>query len=265
VNLSHISEEVRKVTAHAQAFIMHEFKNFKRHKIENKGVNNLVSYVDREAERMIVAGLQKIMSEAGFIAEEGTGEKVENGYNWVIDPLDGTTNFVHGLPFISISVALMYHDQVLLGVINDMVHNDVFHAVKGEGAYLNTRKIEVSHTPKLADALVATGFPYEDFDRMPEYMNMLRDMMRSSHGLRRIGSAALDLCYLACGRFDAFFEYNLKPWDVAAGVLIVEEAGGIVTDFAGGNNYVFGRELVAANQFIHHEVLNMVAQNFSRK
>ncbi|MCS7004583.1 MAG: inositol monophosphatase [Cytophagales bacterium] len=262
MNLFEISQKVISAVAEIEAFIMTEFKNFERHKIELKGVNSLVSYVDRQAEQFLVDELRKILPQAGFIAEEGTGQKSENGYNWLVDPLDGTTNFVHGLPFIATSVALMHKNEILLGVINDMVHNSMFYAVQNGGAYLNNQKINVSETTSLADSLVATGFPYEDFDRMSEYMNMLRDMMRRSHGLRRIGSAALDLCYVACGRFDAFFEYNLKPWDVAAGVLIVREAGGIATDFQKGDNCIFGRELLAANPKVYPEVLEMVKKNF---
>lgn len=223
-----------------------EAQKFKRSAVEYKGRNDLVSYVDQEAERMLVAGLRDLLPEAGFITEEGTAEvgRAER-YNWVIDPVDGTTNYVHGLPVYSSSVALMDGDKVVLGVINDPDRKECFHAIQNGPAYLNDTEITVSDVGELKNSLLATGFPYSKFDHMAVYIEIVQHLMQHTHGLRRMGSAAIDLAYVACGRFEGFFEYGLKPWDVAAGVLIVQRAGGRITTFSETDNYIFGGELVS--------------------
>jgi myo-inositol-1(or 4)-monophosphatase len=261
MNLEKICGEVVKISDEVKIFMLKEFDNFDKEKIEWKGVNNFVSYVDKTAEQMIVNGVRNLVADAGFIAEEGTGEEVVGGYNWVIDPLDGTTNFIHNIPYFSISIALVKGNDILVGVVNDVMHNTVYHAVKGGGAYANEKRISVSKIAKLADGVIATGFPYEEFGLLPNYMELLREMMQRSRSVRRLGSAAIDLAYVACGRFEAFYEYNLKPWDVAAGILLVQEAGGIVSDFSGGDDYLYGKELVAACQ-IHQELLSLINSCF---
>lgn len=228
-------------------FIRQEAQNFDKSKIEYKGKNDMVSYVDKEAEKRLVKGLAEILPGSGFIAEEGTSSKRSDSYNWIIDPLDGTTNFTHGLPIYCISVALMKRNELALGVVYELNRDECFHAAKGAGAYLNHMPIKVSEVKTLENALLATGFPYYDFEQMNKYLKILNDFMQNTHGLRRMGSAAIDLVYTACGRFEGFFEYNLNAWDVAAGALIVQEAGGKVTDFKGGNDFLFGREIVAGN------------------
>lgn len=243
------------------AFIKHEQEHFKASSIEYKGLNDLVSFVDKEAERKIVDGLAALLPEAGFIAEEGTSTIKGDRYNWVIDPLDGTTNFIHGLPVFAISIALMDDDAVVLGVVLEINRNECFYAIKGGKAFCNGQKIKVSDAPTLQDSLLATGFPYYNFNKMENYLAILKDYMQKTHGLRRMGSAAVDLVYVACGRFEAFFEYNLKPWDVAAGTLIVQEAGGRVSDFKDGGDFIFGGELLAANQ-IHSEALQVIKQHW---
>ena len=243
------------------AFIKHEQEQFKASSIEYKGLNDLVSFVDKEAERKLVSGLAELLPEAGFIAEEGTSSVKGDRYNWVIDPLDGTTNFIHGLPVFAISIALMDGDTVILGVVLEINRNECFYAIKGGKAFCNGQQIKVSDAPALKDSLLATGFPYYNFNKMENYLAILKDYMQKTHGLRRMGSAAVDLAYVACDRFEAFFEYNLKPWDVAAGTLIVQEAGGRVTDFKNGDDYIFGGEILAANS-IHEEALEVIQQNW---
>lgn len=244
------------------AFIKHEQEHFKASSIEYKGLNDLVSFVDKEAERKLVAGLADLLPEAGFIAEEGTSTIKGERYNWVIDPLDGTTNFIHGLPVFAISIALMDGDAVILGVVLEINRNECFYATKGGKAFCNGQQIKVSDAPALKDSLLATGFPYYNFNKMENYLAILKEYMQKTHGLRRMGSAAVDLVYVACGRFEAFFEYNLKPWDVAAGTLIVQEAGGRVSDFKNGEDYIFGGELLAANR-IHEEALEVIRQHWN--
>ena len=232
-------------------YILRERLIFDDKAIESKGLHDLVSYVDKNAEKMIIEELQKLIPECGFIAEEGTNSQQSSEYNWIIDPLDGTTNFIHGIPFFAISIALMRFDELVLGVVLELGRGECFYAWKDGGSFLNGNKISVSNRNNIHEALLATGFPYADFSRIDNYMKILKWGMENSRGIRRLGSAATDLAYVACGRFDAFWEYNLKPWDVAAGALIVKEAGGIVTDFKGGNNYLFGGEILAANGLIN--------------
>lgn len=228
--------------------------------IEAKSLNNLVSYVDKGAEEQFVTRLSALLPGSGFIAEEGTGERSSGEYNWIIDPLDGTTNFLHQLPIWCTSVALMRNEQLVLGVIADHNHNEVFTAVLGGGAFCNGKPISVSRTTQLGDSLLGTGFPYHDFGRQEAYLQLLGEVTRSTRGVRRPGSAALDLAYVACGRFDGFYEYRLNPWDVAAGILLVREAGGRVTEFYGEGDPVFGDDIIATNQHIHAEFQALVAQ-----
>ena len=191
--------------------------------IEIKTTNNLVSFVDKESERRLVEGLKTLFPEAGFIAEEGTGERAEE-WNWVIDPLDGTTNFLHDVPIWCISVALCHKNKAVIGIIYDPNKEEMFVASKGNGSFLNGKRIQTSTRNILMDSLLVTGFPYDDFGREEQYIGLFRSLMKKTRGIRRLGSAALDLAWVACGRFEAFYEYGLNPWDVAAGVILVEEA-----------------------------------------
>jgi myo-inositol-1(or 4)-monophosphatase len=246
MNLQEITSQVANLSRQTGEFVRKAASEFNRESIEYKGLNDMVSYVDKETEERLVEGLRKILPEAGFIAEEGTGQKTDNQeFAWIVDPVDGTTNYMHRLPIFAISIALMQKDKIISGVVYEINRDECFTAWLGGGAYLNEKPIKVSSANHLKDSLIATGFPYYDFDRMENYLNILKELMQKSHGLRRLGAASVDLVYTACGRFEGFFEYNLKPWDVAAGTLIVQEAGGIVTDFKGGNDFVFGRELIA--------------------
>lgn len=238
-----------------------ERKNFDVSKIENKGMHDLVSYVDKESEKRIIAELQKLLPESGFIAEEGTNDTRGERFNWVIDPLDGTTNFIQGVPIYCVSIGLLDGDELVVGVVYEVGRDECFYAWKDGGAFLNGEKISVSDRSDIHDALLATGFPYSDFSRIEEYIEFLKWAMKNARGVRRLGSAAADLAYVACGRFDAFWEYDLKPWDVAAGALLVKEAGGMVSDYSGGNNYLFGREIIASNSLINGIVLDKIKEN----
>ncbi len=253
MDLKIICEEAIEFVRQTGTFIARERTKFTIDKVEAKGKHNFVSYVDKEAEKLLIEGLHKVLPEAGFIAEEETIKRQDKNYNWVIDPLDGTTNFIHGSPPYAISVALMKEQSVLLGIVYEIAMSEMFYSYKGTPAYLNDKEIHVSPTDEVAESLIATGFPYDNFSRMESFMDSLKHFFLHSHGVRRLGSAATDLAYVACGRYDAFYEYNLNPWDVAAGAFIVQQAGGKVDDFGGGNNYIFGNEIVASNSAIFDE------------
>jgi myo-inositol-1(or 4)-monophosphatase len=245
--LKEIYTETEKLVANSAQFIRSQIGNVGNQQIETKSLNSLVSFVDKTAEEILVEGCMKILPEAGFITEEETIEKsTDKEWLWIIDPLDGTTNFLHSLPFFSISVALQHRGKTVIGFVCEVNRQEMFYAIKNEGAYLNGRKISCSANQYLADSLLATGFPYYDFSYQDRYLDLLKELMRSSHGLRRMGAAAIDLAYTACGRFEGFFEANLKPWDVAAGKIIIEEAGGMVTNFSGGQEVIFTGEIIGA-------------------
>lgn len=254
-------EQVIHCAKQAGAFIKQERGHFDYNSVEIKGLNDLVSYVDKGAEKLITDNLALIFPEAGFIVEENTrNEKKE--YNWIVDPLDGTTNFVHGIACFAVSIALEHQGEVILGVVYEVSRDECFSAFKGQGAFLNGKPIQVSKRKTLSESLIATGFPIYNFSRLENYLTALKTFMHQTHGLRRIGAAAADLCYLACGRVDAFFEYNLNAWDVAAGALIVQEAGGKVTDFSGGNTWLFGKEISCTNTLLDEEFNKVIRESF---
>jgi myo-inositol-1(or 4)-monophosphatase len=231
--------------------------------VETKGVHDFVTNIDKYSESTLVDELQKIYPEAGFIAEEGTRTDRSEEYNWIIDPIDGTTNFIHFHPPFAISIALAYKGKPIVGVVYEMGADELFTAWEGGGAYLNGNPIHVAELP-LSNGLVATGFPYNDFSRLDNYIESLRYLMQNAAGVRRLGSAATDLAYVACGRVDAFYEYDLKPYDVAAGCVLVTEAGGKVADFRGGDDYIFGREIVAASGKAYPEFQSVVSKYLAK-
>ncbi|MDI3521088.1 MAG: monophosphatase [Anaerophaga sp.] len=228
--------------------------------VESKGRNDFVTQIDKASEKKLVEALGRLLPEAGFIAEENTSDKQGSIYNWIIDPIDGTTNFIHGLFPYAISIALQENNKIVAGVIYEAGMDECFYSWAGGPALLNGNEIHVSETSKIADSLIATGFPYTNYSLINNFMDTLDFFMRNSHGVRRLGSAATDLAYVACGRFDAFYEYNLKPWDVAAGAFLVQQAGGKVSDFKGGNNYLFGKEIVCANSLMFDEMQQVIEQ-----
>ncbi len=256
--LSEICTQVKTLVREVGVFIKAESKTFDTSKIDYKEFNNLVSYVDKGAEEKLVKGLKRILPDADFIAEEGTAKREDKAYTWVIDPLDGTTNFSHGLPIYSISIALYHNEKPLVGVVLEINKNELFSAYKGGGAYMNDKKISVSEIDTLEKSLVATGFPYYMFDNLDAYFDILKVFMQKTHGLRRLGSAAVDLCYVACGRFESYFEFNLNAYDVGGGALIVQEAGGVVSNFCGGDdNWSNGKEIVASGQ-VHEKMIEVI-------
>lgn len=257
MDLNKILNQVIDLSLECGAFIRKEADSFNYSDVELKGKNNLVSYVDKEVEKQMVDALKKILPEAGFVAEEGTVQDDNSPVKWIIDPLDGTTNFIHGLPVYSTSIALEKDGELLVGVVYEVNRDECFSAARGAGAFCNGKPIQVSPLPSINESLLATGFPFYNFEKLNEYLAILNELMKNAHGLRRMGSAAVDLAYVAIGRFEGYFEYNLNPWDIAAGALIVQEAGGTVTDFSGGGNFTFGREIVAANG-THAELLEII-------
>lgn len=237
----------------AADFIRSEAKKVHSIEIAEKALNQLVSYVDETAESMIREQLTAHLPEARFIGEESAPDyrPQPDELCWIVDPLDGTTNFLHGLPAYAVSIGLYRGAEGLLGVVADVPNHTVYSAAKNGGAFCDDRPIKVTSTPRLQDTLIATGFPYTDFDRQAEYLDILAELMRTTRGLRRYGAAALDLCWVAAGHFDGFFEIGLSPWDVAAGSVIVREAGGWVTPFTGTGDYLFGETILAATPEIH--------------
>lgn len=264
MNLEILCQDVVVLAKQAGAFIRTEAGKFKAESVEFKGLNDMVSYVDKTSEEMIVAKLQQLLPEAGFITEEKTVVKTAERYNWVIDPLDGTTNFIHGLPVYSVSIALKEYEELVLGVVYEINQDECFYAWKDAPAYLNGKEIHVSDKPTVSESLIATGFPYYNFEKADSYMNLFKDLMQSCHGLRRLGSAAVDLAYTACGRFDAYYEYNLNDYDMAAGIIIVKQAGGKVFDFTGGGNMLKTRDVIATNGKVSQELLNKIMFAFRK-
>ncbi|MFM7023362.1 MAG: inositol monophosphatase family protein [Flavobacteriales bacterium] len=263
MNYQALCEEVIVLAKEVGQFMKEENQKIRATDVESKEHgNSLVTYVDKTAEKKIIAKLSQLLPESGFIAEEGTSDKIGKVYNWIIDPLDGTTNFIHGLPIYSVSIALQEGEEIVLGVVHEVNLNECFYAWKGSNAYLNGKEISVSNRARIEDSLLATGFPYWDFGKMDAYLDILKDFTARTRGLRRLGSAAADLAYVAAGRFEAFYEYSLKPWDVAAGAFLVERAGGKVTDFSGNRDLISGKEMLASNGVLHEVLQKSIADKF---
>jgi len=262
IDFTQLSHDLAALCRTTARFIRQEAATFDRRRIEHKGVHDLVSYVDQETERRLVAGLRQLLPAAGFITEEGTAgpDTRTEEFTWIIDPLDGTTNFVHGLPVYAISVALLHRQALVVGVVHEVNRDESFRAVRGGGAFCNEQPLRVTDVPDLNSALIATGFPYKDFGLMDRYLQVLGAFMGRSHGVRRLGSAAVDLAYVAAGRCEGFFEFNLNSYDVAAGILLVREAGGHVTAFLEDGDPLFGREVVASNGHLHAEMQQTIRE-----
>ena len=230
--------------------------------VTKKSNADYVSEVDRAAERTIIETIHEVYPDHAILAEE-SGAQGESEYLWIIDPLDGTTNFLHGFPQYAVSIALQHNGVLTQAVVYDPTRNDLFTATRGRGAFLNDRRIRVSKRAELADSLIGTGFPYTKFTHMDAYMGILRDMMQKTAGLRRPGSAALDLAYTAAGRYDGFYETGLKPWDIAAGCLLITEAGGLVSDLEGNDSYLKSGHLCAGNPKVFAQMLQVIAPHLT--
>ena len=230
----------------------------KQLEVETKSLNSFVTYVDKEAEKMLVQKLGLLLPAATFITEEKTVEQKDSSLQWIIDPLDGTTNFIQQIPHYSTSVALKYQGEIILGIVNHIPQKECFYARKNEGAFLNGKPIKVSLVEKLDQAIIATGFPYERAEIQNRLIQVFNDVLSEVKGIRRLGSAALDLSFVACGRMDAYYEGELNPWDVAAGILIVEEAGGKLSDYKGGDDYFEGKEIIASNTLLHNKLIQII-------
>ncbi len=246
----------------AGAFMEAEQAKVTSEQVEDKALNSLVSYVDKQTEMMLVEGLQKILPSATFITEEETVKNQASTSTWIIDPLDGTTNYLHGLPHFATSVGLLYENELVLGIIYNPVSRECFTAIRNEGAYLNGQRIKVSRAANFRSSLFVTGFPFDDKERVEKNLEVVKYVKQHSRGIRRFGSAALDLAFVAAGRFEAYFEGGINAWDVSAGILLVREAGGIVTDYQGAADCLFSGEVVAANPNIHAELLDVVQRNY---
>lgn len=262
--LQTIRSQVEVIAQRAGMTIAAHAREIRQVNVEVKGVHDFVTNVDKESERLILTSLSDLLPGVGILSEEGAGVPSKDGYNWIIDPLDGTTNFIHAMPPYAVSIGLAKGNEVLLGVVHEVSMQETFSAVKGCGAYCNGQRIMASSCHKIDDALIATGFPYYNYERLPQFMQTLEYFMQHSHGLRRLGSAATDLAYVACGRVDAFYEYGLKPWDVAAGIIIAQEAGVRFADYGGGENYLYGGELLCATKRLFDEFQGVVVHLMSK-
>jgi myo-inositol-1(or 4)-monophosphatase len=247
------------IAREAGSLLAHYFE--KRVSFELKGEHDLVTEADRASERLVVDRLRSYFPSHGIVAEEGGGHTGTSEYRWYVDPLDGTTNFAHGFPVYNVTLGLERAGEMIAGVIYDPTRNELFAAERGAGAHLNHRRIRVSMASRLQDCLVATGFPSRKRHQNVN-VHFYYQLAMLTHGVRRAGSAAIDLAYVACGRLDGFWEFKLNPWDMAAGLLMVEEAGGRCSDMRGGSASLTGPHLLADNGLIHEEMLGLFAEIF---
>ncbi|MGB9716508.1 MAG: inositol monophosphatase family protein [Thermodesulfovibrionales bacterium] len=232
-----------------------------RKDIGTKRPSDFVTSIDKESERLIIETIKKDFPDHLFLTEESLKEYGKGSYRWIIDPLDGTTNYIHGYPVFSVSIALEYKEDIVIGVTFDPLRDELFYAEKGTGSFLNDKPIKVSEVD-LKEGLITTGFPFRKKEMIDSYLEVFKNIFFKVSDLRRAGSAALDLAYLACGRCDGFFEMGLSPWDIAAGSLLIKEAGGIISDFEGGNEYLKTGNIVAGNHIVHEEILKEIKRVF---
>ncbi len=244
----------------AGMFLRYSVGRVRRVEIKEGEERNLVSEIDRGAEERIISIIRRHFPAHGILAEESGASSPDAEYKWIIDPLDGTTNFLHGLPVFCVTIGIEHQGEIIAGVVYDPNQDVLYTAEKGKGAYMNGRRMSVSTTGKLIDSLLMTGFPY-DIAKNPDHaVEHFVDFLMEAQGIRRFGSAALDLCYVAAGRLDGFWEVNLHPWDMAAGILLVAEAGGKVSNFDGAPLDIYGRKIVASNGAIHEAMVRVLAR-----
>ena len=250
-----------KAARRASQIINRASQDIEHLKITVKQQNDFVTEVDRAAEKAIVDTLREAYPEYAILAEESgrtAGSESGSEYEWIIDPLDGTTNFIHGFPQYAVSIGLAHKGQLNQAVVYDTLRNEMFTASKGGGAFLNERRIRVSKCTRIDDALLGTGFPFRDLQNLDAYMSIFKDLTQRCPGMRRAGSAALDLAYVAAGRLDGFWEFGLAPWDLAAGCLLITEAGGLVGDLAGGETYLKTGNVIAGNPKVFAQLLQTI-------
>ncbi len=258
LDLEQITAEVRQLAIETGAFLREERINFHRERVLEKNAHDYVSYVDKESERHIVKRLKELLPTAGFIAEEGSGSLTDEEYCWLVDPLDGTTNYIHNNAPYCVSIALRNKEELLVGVVYEVCRNECFWAWKGSKAYLNGTEIHVSAVDSLNESFIELGFPY-NADSYREFVTgLIKQLYGNVCGLRLQGSAAAELCYIAAGRFEARLEGLLGPWDIAAGALILMQAGGKITDYKGGNEFYSGKQVLATNGKIHDFLLKII-------
>lgn len=258
--LKELSIEVQALAKTVGAFILEEVDKVQSSDIEEKVMNSLVSYVDKQAEEKLVEGLSKLITDSGFITEEDTVKQEQKEKVWIVDPLDGTTNFLFGIPHYSTSIALQYKGEIVLGVVTDIPKNDIFHAIKNEGSFLNEKRLQLTGDLKIKDSIFVTGFPYRNDYEPDRLFKIIDHWLKNSRGIRRLGSAALDLCYVAAGRISAYYEGYLNIWDLAAGALIAQEAGGIVSDYNGQATFLEDGQIMASHPAIYNEALAVLKE-----
>jgi myo-inositol-1(or 4)-monophosphatase len=246
----------------AGEILLKNFRKVTKNEIRKKARNDFLSFVDENSEKTIISILKKEFPQHSILAEETGLSSNENDYQWIIDPLDGTTNYLAGIPVFAVSIGLQYKKELILGVIYDPIHDELFWAEKGSGAFINDDRITVSGAGRLDESLIATGFPFKLKHLVPEYLEAWKSIFEPSIGMRRMGAAAIDLAYIAAGRFDGFWEIGLSPWDMAAGALIIREAGGMVTDFWNKDHFLNSGYIAADNGRIHDELITKIQEVF---
>ena len=257
MNLKKIALDTANIAKDVGAFIRAARKDVKKEDIEHKEKNSLVSFVDKEAEKRIVARLAELLPEATFITEESTVQNQVSELEWIVDPLDGTTNYLHNLPIYAVSIALRHQGDIVVGVIYMPETDEVYYAWQDGGAWLNGQQIHTSSNTDFKEALIGLGKPYK-YESLNMHQMVLVRLLKETRGIRRMGAAAVDLAYTASGRLDAYFEYNLHIWDIAAGILLVKEAGGNVSGFMGSDGYKKGNQVVAGSPHVHSKLLDII-------
>lgn len=255
-------EVAKQAALTAGEILLENFRKVTKKEIRRKSRNDFLSFVDENSEKEIISIISDNFPQHSFLAEETGKSTKESDYQWIIDPLDGTTNYLAGIPVFAVSIGLQYKNELILGVINDPIHNELFWAEKGKGAYINEQKITTSSAETLGESFIATGFPFKAKQILPEYLQTWKNIFMPSIGMRRMGAAAIDLAYVAAGRFDGFWEIGLSPWDMAAGALIIREAGGVVTDFWNKDYFLNTGYIIADNGQIHDELISSIQEVF---
>ena len=260
LNLEELCTQVQQIAREAGTFLKEERRKFDRTRVEEKSAHNYVSYVDKESEKWLIAQLSALLPEAGFIAEEGSGSLTDENYCWLVDPLDGTSNYIHDVAPYCVSIALRNKEELLIGVVYEVCRDECFYAWKGSKAYLDGREIHVSDVSDLDKAFIDLGFPYNSDAYRPVALRLVDRLYGFAGGTSLMGAAAAEVCYIAAGRFEARIEAWIGPWDIAAGALILMQAGGKVTDFSGGDNWQSGDEVLATNGAMHETLMQLVRE-----